>query len=828
MAALRWCLPVLLLAVGCVPWRDEPPDTLYRGARDQYRHGNLQEALGMAERGLSAGNIEPVWQARFLLLKSEILATSGKPQEALALLESFEPQGPEATEFTARRLMTQALARIHRAEFHPARALLEDAWQLALRTGSRELLAEVGNRHGICLTQLDDAEAAEATLRRALDNARRAGDSYLEMAALGNLGFLRLLTARYDEAIPWFEQLLALAREGGYRRFVAKTLHNLGICHTSLGDLDAAIKVLTQAQQDYAVLGDRPGQEACLGDLGNVYFEQQQYETAADSYSKALALARGVGDRLYEGQWLCNLAQVALEKGDWSGAEDYNRRALERLKAIGDRRRLLEVDLGLGRLAEGQGRKDEAERAYESVAVRARDLGAPRLLIEAQARLGLLYIHAGRRREADAQFREFSSTIASSWAKLERDEWKITYQTSVMPFYRAYVDLLVAQGSGIRALEIAESCRARLLRERLGIQSRGEAGFSAAAFRQVARRERAVLLSYWVAPRRSFLWVVTPGEVVHFILPSLEEIASLVSGYDNAILNLDDLRELSDGTGRRLHDVLLGPAAIWIRPGARVILVPDGPLHRLNFETLLAGEPPRYWMEDVTLSLSPSLGALLAEAAPARRPPKSVLLLGNPVSPAPEWPPLADAANEIQAISGTVAGGEALVLTGRDAYAAAYAAARPADFQRIHFSAHAAANPDQPLDSAVILSRHGDSFKLYARDVARIPLRAEMVTVSACRSAGARSYSGEGLVGFAWAFLQAGARNVVAGLWDVNDRSTALLMSRLYQHLKAGLSPEAALRAAKLELLRDPVYRLPYYWAPFVVFTRGGGAAATR
>src|SRR4029079_4118668 len=102
----------------------------------------------------------------------------------------------------------------------------------------------------------------------------------------------------------------------------------------------------------------------------------------------------------------------------------------------------------------------------------------------------------------------------------------------------------------------------------------------------------------------------------------------------------------------------------------------------------------------------------------------------------------------------------------------AYKAAAPARFTFVHFTAHAAANLETPLDATVILTRHDDAYKLYARDVAERPLRAELVTVSACRSAGERAYSGEGLVGFAWAFLRAGGRRVIAGLWDVDDGST--------------------------------------------------------
>ena len=123
----------------------------------------------------------------------------------------------------------------------------------------------------------------------------------------------------------------------------------------------------------------------------------------------------------------------------------------------------------------------------------------------------------------------------------------------------------------------------------------------------------------------------------------------------------------------------------------------------------------------------------------------------------------------------------------------------------IHFTAHATANVESPLDSAVVLSGPDNGYKLYARDVAETPLRADLVTVSACRSAGERTYSGEGLVGFAWAFLRAGARNVIAGLWDVDDRSTARLMDALY----GGLSeePHAGQSAARRQARSDQAGR---------------------
>ena len=63
------------------------------------------------------------------------------------------------------------------------------------------------------------------------------------------------------------------------------------------------------------------------------------------------------------------------------------------------------------------------------------------------------------------------------------------------------------------------------------------------------------------------------------------------------------------------------------------------------------------------------------------------------------------------------------------------------------------------------------------------------MTISACYGAGTRAYTGEGLVGLSWAFLRAGAHNVVAALWEVDDASTPQLMGAMYRKLREGAPP---------------------------------------
>jgi CHAT domain-containing protein len=273
--------------------------------------------------------------------------------------------------------------------------------------------------------------------------------------------------------------------------------------------------------------------------------------------------------------------------------------------------------------------------------------------------------------------------------------------------------------------------------------------------------------------------------------------------------------------GARLFQALIAPASPALTPNAPVVIVPDGALHRLNFETLVAsgGSGSHYWIEDAEVQIAPSL-MLLATRQPQRPAHQSVLLIGDATAREPEFPALKYAPAEMASITRHFPAGSVTVHRGEDAVPAVYRDAPLDRFGIIHFTAHAVASTESPLDSAIMLSGPDQGFKLYARDVAERPLTADLVTVSACRSAGERTYSGEGLVGFAWAFLRAGGRRVIAGLWDVDDRSTAELMDDVYGKIAAGVAPQRALREAKLALLhRGGTTAKPYYWAPFEVFT---------
>jgi CHAT domain-containing protein len=317
---------------------------------------------------------------------------------------------------------------------------------------------------------------------------------------------------------------------------------------------------------------------------------------------------------------------------------------------------------------------------------------------------------------------------------------------------------------------------------------------------------------------------VTRGQIRLFHLPPASEIDAAVQSYRKALLGPRDVLQAANPEGAQLFDILVAPAKQAIVPNSRVVIIPDGSLNSLNFETLLVSEPKlHYWIEDVTVMNASSLRLLAVSRPSSTTATGKLLLIGDAVAPNHEYAELPKATAEIENIEKHFAPAGVKVYTRDRATAPAYLDSSPEQFAFIHFVAHGSASRLSPLDSAVILSKSSaeeDSFKLYARDIIRHPLHAKLVTISTCYGAGARAYTGEGLVGLSWAFLRAGAHNVIGALWEVSDASTPRLMDELYGELNKGRSPEAALRSAKLSLLHsDGVFRKPFYWAPFQLYT---------
>lgn len=441
----------------------------------------------------------------------------------------------------------------------------------------------------------------------------------------------------------------------------------------------------------------------------------------------------------------------------------------------------------------------------------------------AQHELASLFDREGKSTDADQKYRLALTTFETARAELKNEDSKLPFLANATPIYDDYIHFLVEHGKTEEALAVADQSRARTLEQGLGLIQdsktfKPEVLHPAA----VARATGSTLLFYWLGAKQSYLWAISPAKTQLVKLPAQREIASIVERYQRALQGPEDPLAVSNPDGLALYRMLVEPAQSLLRKNAKVVIVGDGPLTQLNFETLLVpGPKPHYWIDDATVISAPSL-YMLARAKPDAGAARKLLLMGDAIAPNADFPELAEAPLELKQVRGHFAAGNETVIARAAATPAAYLASKPQQYSYIHFVAHGTASRTDPLDSAIILSRtpgSDDTFKLYARDIIQHPLHARLVTISACYGSGTRSYAGEGLVGLAWAFLRAGAHNVIGALWEASDDSTPRLMDALYRGIDQGLAPGAALRQAKLELLHGQGnFRKPFYWAPFQLY----------
>ena len=293
--------------------------------------------------------------------------------------------------------------------------------------------------------------------------------------------------------------------------------------------------------------------------------------------------------------------------------------------------------------------------------------------------------------------------------------------------------------------------------------------------------------------------------------------------------------------------MLVKPALPYLEAGQTLLIVPDGILHYLPFETLRIsdGDPKaRCLIERFPMYYTPSVSVMAQLEHRTPSPPRKFDLLayGDPVfslrsaSAAPNadlvrgvyqsagirFPPLPNTRREVEGIGRLFSAERRITRLGPEATEASVKHTHLSDYRLLHFATHAVIDDRSPARSGIVFSLVDTGVEdgiLRMNEVYNLEMDTDLVVLSACQTGLGNLVRGEGMIGLTRAFLYAGARHVAVSLWDVADLTAPEFMQAFYQHLRKREQPGAALRAAKLEMLHsDSAVRAhPYFWAPFVL-----------
>lgn len=800
IAALLVSSFAAFLTTAAVP---QSRERAYRNARAAADRGDLRAALSQAEAALEvAANASDEWTWALRLLRAELLVRQSNAPEARATLRTELPPHVRKSEAAVRRLVALGM-------IAPDRATAERLFEEARAIAAEHHPALLGGVHLALGNIARTIPEAEQHLRTAARLGREHGNLIAFANANAALARKYAQAERYAEAVEAGEQAVARLTKLGITGRISGAAGNLAWAYFELGDNETAAELFTRAEQAAAAVGDERERTRWLNQLGNVHSVRRDWPAAERYYRCAVASGRAM-QHPDVAAFIANLARTSLALGRLGDAARLNAEALALKRASKDAEGEVLSHLLDARIAMVRGEHARAEALLRGV---LRDGRRAATRWEAEGTLARLYVRMRRADDADAHFRRAIETVSGARDEVA-GELRLSFFNNVADLFDDYVEFLVRAGRHRDALAVTETGRARMLEEGLGV-SRSSRQLDAS---RVARELDATILCYWLGRDRSYVWTITPSAVTVATLEPESAIERAAEAYRRDLLGPRGSLSMHVSRGAQLYRMLVEPALKAAPPGSRVIVIPDGRLHSLNFETLVVPSTSRYWIENVAVTTAASL-SLIARGAAARDG-AAMLIVGNPPQVEPAFPALRRAGDEIEAVARHFP--RRTVLAGADATPAAYRRTAPGTFDFVHFVAHGVATRKRPLDSAVILGRDAtQSYRLYARDVLAQPLSARLVTISSCHGAGTRTYAGEGLVGLAWAFLGAGAEQVIAALWEVNDGATPELMDGMYERIRAGEDPATALRHAKLTFVRGKsIYRQPRYWAPFVVYSR--------
>lgn len=665
--------------------------------------------------------------------------------------------------------------------------------------------------------------------------------------ALSRLGDAELFLAGPATALPRYAEALSIFRKLENVELQALVFNSIGLAERQAQRPRQALEALQQALAIYRQAGSLSKASTVAANLASCYEDLGEGKRAEEEFERALLWAREAGVDSTEVDALEGLGRAARARGDRSEAILFLAEALELLErhrlrpAQSDHRssfldmRLdpyeMMVDLLIEKAEPGSG---DLDKAFE-IAERSRIRG----------------VLAPLRRAAGSPAADV----------IDRDLESASEEIKALHGHR------LEEGSGLEApgqpnqagdaltlaFERYQQIEARLFR----LDDTPPAVPTLASVRQDLLDPGTLLLAYYVAPERSFLWSIDTDRVQLHRLPAKAQLESLARDlFARLGRQTDPLQrpalEVALAEASRL---LLEPVAAELAEAERVMIVPSAFLRSLPFGALPNPRAPALPLVATHEVLYlPSVSDLAERRrAAARKPPRDprkngLAVLADPVADADDerWdgrrPPAAGisrarlefSGREAEQIRAAAGARPTLLATGFAANRDLLLSGRLSDYRWLHIATHGLRDDKWPnLSSLLLSSYHADGRPrdglVRSYEIRRLRLSAELVTLSACETASAPSLAAEGTFGLSRGFFEAGAESVLMTLWPVHDAATSELMSRFYRHLlAAGERPARALQLAQRSMAQDPRWSDPFFWAAFVLYGdwRAGAPAA--
>ena len=354
---------------------------------------------------------------------------------------------------------------------------------------------------------------------------------------------------------------------------------------------------------------------------------------------------------------------------------------------------------------------------------------------------------------------------------------------------------------------------------------------------QASLDEGAELLSYFLASQnqRIYLFKISKKDFQVYNIPQSERFRFYLIGLRNAIQYRSSASYYKHAYA--LYKQLF-PTNIH-RNIQKLIIIPDGRLGSIPFEALIMKNPERaqfnglslpYVIQkyEVSYNFSATLFVQTQQKASSESTTNQAAMLFAPIefksSRLNSLPGTNDEVDQIQALFNQ--NNLPVQLYKRDnANEQTLKSIDLTKYAFIHFATHGLVDEINPELSRIFLYHNQETDQedgqLYSGEIYNFKFEKPLVILSACETGLGKISRGEGIIGLSRALLYAGAKDILVSLWSVSDMSTSELMIDFYKNIlknnKSQIDLSSSLREAKLKMINNSKYNLPYYWAPFIM-----------
>jgi CHAT domain-containing protein/tetratricopeptide (TPR) repeat protein len=423
-----------------------------------------------------------------------------------------------------------------------------------------------------------------------------------------------------------------------------------------------------------------------------------------------------------------------------------------------------------------------------------RDKHLGRFLPDAYLQQARAFHAAGDDNAAIAAYASGMHEVEVQRNSIRDDNARLRFLDTASQIVEGSIGLYLSRGDVVDALAVTD--RTRELR-------------NAAAAWRVPNVPRTAIIEYAVLPHAIAIFCIAGGRVtVQQIRIERNELTERVETFGDSIRHHEPLLQVRAHAGE-LFDLLVKPVQASLSGSEDIAVVPDRQLYGVPFAALFDQSSQSYLAERFAIRFALSASSVRHEtAAPLLRP---ALVVADPS--ALRRPRLPEGLKEGDRIAAAY---DAKRLFGSDATRSRFLAAAVGS-ALIHYAGHADSDSADSYGALLLAPSGNDSGVLSSTDIERLKFRNHpLLVLAACSTFRGDSIHVGGMPSLARAFLMAGARGVSGSLWEIDDALASEFYFRFHDQLRAGNSPEHALRAAQIGMIHssDPRLQHPAAWAP--------------